>query len=209
MLQYARYGQGNARSILRPEGQGRKNPSERDSMALTIKMLKDMGIEQDSIEAIVKAHGDTVDALKAERDAALDRASIAEEKAGEAGKQEIEKLTRELAEKSAEFEEFKKSVDAEKADAEKAKLYRKLLVEQGVDARRIDSIMRVTDLSNVIVKDGEIEDADKLSEGIRDTWADFIGTVKTKTARVDTPPETDPSKPEPENLAAALHQKYD
>ena len=33
-------------------------------MALTIKMLKDLGIEQDAIEAIVKAHGDTVDALK-------------------------------------------------------------------------------------------------------------------------------------------------
>lgn len=178
-------------------------------MALTIKMLKDLGIEQDAIEAIVKAHGDTVDALKAERDAALDRASIAEEKAGEAGKQEIDKLTKELAEKSSEFENFKKSVDAEKADAEKAKLYRQLLVEQGVDARRIDSIMRVTDLSGVSVKDGEIEDADKLSEDIRDTWADFIGTVKTKTAKVDTPPATDPGKPEPTSLADALHQKYD
>ena len=178
-------------------------------MALTIKMLKDLGIEQDSIEAIVKAHGDTVDALKAERDAALDRASIAEEKAGEAGKKEIEELQGKLDAERAEFAEFKKSVDAEKADAEKAKLYRKLLIEQGVDARRIDSIMRVTDLSDVIVKDGEIEDAEKLSEGIRDTWADFIGTVKTKTASVDTPPATDPSKPEPENLAAALHQKYD
>ena len=178
-------------------------------MALTIKMLKDLGIEQDSIEAIVKAHGDTVDALKAERDAALDRASIAEEKAGEAGKKEIEELKGKLDAERAEFAEFKKSVDAEKADAEKAKLYRKLLIEQGVDARRIDSIMRVTDLSDVIVKDGSIEDADKLSEGIRDTWADFIGTVKTKTASVDTPPTTDQSKPEPENLAAALHQMYD
>lgn len=178
-------------------------------MALTIKMLKDLGIEQDAIEAIVKAHGDTVDALKAERDAALDRASIAEEKAGEAGKQEIEELREQLAQKSAEFADFKKGVDAEKADAEKAKLYRKLLVEQGVDARRIDSIMRVTDLSEVSVKDGQIEDADKLSESIRDTWADFIGTVKTKTARVDTPPATDPGKPEPTSLADALHQKYD
>lgn len=178
-------------------------------MALTIKMLKDLGIEQDAIEAIVKAHGDTVDALKAERDAALDRASIAEEKAGEAGKKEIEELREQLAQKSAEFADFKKGVDAEKADAEKAQLYRKLLAEQGVDARRIDSIVRVTDLSNVSVKDGEIEDADKLSESIRDTWADFIGTVKTKTARVDTPPATDPSDPEPANLADALHQKYD
>ena len=174
-------------------------------MALTIKMLKDLGIEQDAIEAIVKAHGDTVDALKAERDAALDRASIAEEKAGEAGKQEIEKLTRELAEKSDEFEKFKKAVDAEKADAEKAKLYRKLLIEQGVDARRIDSIMRVTDLSGISVKDGAIEDADKLSEGIRDTWADFIGTVKTKTSIVGSPPATDQSKPESEIFAVAFH----
>lgn len=178
-------------------------------MALTIKMLKDLGIEQDAIEAIVKAHGDTVDALKAERDAALDRASIAEEKAGEAGKKEIEELQGKLDAERAEFAEFKKSVDAEKADAEKAQLYRKLLAEQGVDARRIDSIMRVTDLSEVSVKDGEIEDADKLAEGIRDTWADFIGTAKKKPSSVDTPPATDPSDPEPENLAAALHQKYD
>lgn len=172
-------------------------------------MLKDLGIEQDAIEAIVKAHGDTVDALKAERDAALDRASIAEEKAGEAGKQEIQELQEKLDTERAEFAEFKKSVDAEKANAEKAQLYRKLLVEQGVDARRIDSIMRVTDLSGVNVKDGAIEDADKLSESIRDTWADFIGTVQKKPSGVDTPPATDPSKTEPANLADALHQKYD
>lgn len=145
-------------------------------------MLKDLGIEQDAIEAIVKAHGDTVDALKAERDAALDRASIAEEKAGEAGKQEIQELQQKLDDERAEFAEFKKSVDAEKANAEKAKLYRKLLVEQGVDARRIDSIMKVTDLSDVNVKDGAIEDADKLSESIRDTWADFIGSRRSLAA---------------------------
>lgn len=178
-------------------------------MALTIKMLKELGIEQDAIEEIVKAHGDTVDALKAERDAALDRASIAEEKAGEAGKKEIEELQGKLDAERAEFAEFKKSVDAEKANAEKAQLYRKLLVEQGVDARRIDSIMRVTDLSGISVNDGQIEDADKLSERIRDTWADFIGTVKTKNSSVDTPPATDKSKPEPNSLAEAMHQKYD
>lgn len=178
-------------------------------MALTIKMLRDLGIEQDAIEAIVKAHGDTVDALKAERDAALDRASIAEEKAGEAGKKEIDELQEKLDAERAEFANFKKSVDAEKANAEKAKLYRKLLVEQGVDARRIDSIMRVTDLSGVIVNNGQIEDAEKLSEGIRETWADFIGTATKKPSSVDTPPATDPGKPEPSSLAEAMHQKYD
>ena len=37
-------------------------------MALTRKMLKAMGIEEDKIEQIIEAHSETVDSLKADRD---------------------------------------------------------------------------------------------------------------------------------------------
>ena len=37
-------------------------------MALTRKMLKAMGIEEDKIDQIIEAHSETVDALKDERE---------------------------------------------------------------------------------------------------------------------------------------------
>lgn len=185
-------------------------PKEKGSyMALTIKMLKELGIEHDSIEAIVKAHGETVDGLKAERDAALDRASEAEEKAAKAGKDEADKLQKKFDDEHAAFEKFKADVKAERDTAEKAGLYRALLKKAGVDERRLDAIMRVTDLSKVNVKEGKIEGEEDLESGIKETWADFIGTASNVPAKVDTPPASDPAKPEASSLADALHQKYD
>ena len=35
-----------------------------ETMALTRKMLKEMGIQEDNIEKIIMAHSETVDALK-------------------------------------------------------------------------------------------------------------------------------------------------
>lgn len=56
----------------------------------------------------------------------------------------------------------------------RAHLYRELLEQEGVDERRIDSVMRVTDLSDVVVEDGRLKDEDGLRANIHKEWADFI-----------------------------------
>lgn len=56
----------------------------------------------------------------------------------------------------------------------RAHLYRELLEDEGVDERRVDSVMRVTDLSQVEVEDGHLKDEEGLRASIRKEWADFI-----------------------------------
>ena len=69
--------------------------------------------------------------------------------------------------------------------------------------------MRVADLSDIVVEDGAIKDADKVTEKVKGEWSDFIPTTRTKPAGVDTPPDGGgDGKAEPKSLADALRQKY-
>ena len=165
-------------------------------MSLTRKMLKAMGIEDEKIDQIIDAHTETVEALKAERDQF---------------KEEAEKLPavqRELDEKKAaaekdgkdpfkvkyeaikeEFDNFKKDIEAKQTKAKKEEAYRVLLKEVGVSDKRIDAILRVTDLDTATLNDdGKFENASELKKGIKEEWADFIVTTGAKGAETPTPP---------------------
>ena len=68
-------------------------------------------------------------------------------------------------------------------------LYRKLLNEAGIDAKRVDAVLRVADLSKVTVKDGAIEGKADLVKAVKDEWKDFIPTTKTEGVNPPNPPE--------------------
>lgn len=86
------------------------------------------------------------------------------------------------------FEDYKKQVADEKVAAEKSALYRALLRDSKVEEKRIDSIMKVTDLSKLTVKDGKLDDVEGLKEAIKTEWGGFIVAESSKGAKVDNPP---------------------
>ncbi len=161
-------------------------------MALTRAKLKAMGLEDEKIEAIIDEHSESVTALKQQRDEFKAEA----EQAGELAKQ-VEALKAasadgdENAEKLAalqkEFDGYRAEVEQAKAESEKRGLYRELLAKAGIDSKRIDTVLKVSDLSKVSVKDGAIENADELTEGIKADWADFITVTTTEGAKVAHP----------------------
>ena len=183
-------------------------------MALTRKMLKAMGIEDEKIEQIIEEHVESVDGLKAERDRYKAGADEAEglrkqleeaKKAGEGAGEYEEKYKA----KCKELDEYKAKVDGEAAEREKRGLYRELLAGAGVDPKRIDTVLKVSDLSGVTVKDGAIEGADDLTESIKSDWSDFIAVKTTKGAPVPNPPKSTGGAAAPKNLREALHQRYE
>ena len=106
-------------------------------------------------------------------------------------------------------DKYKAEIEAGKTEAAKKSAYRKLLETSGIDPKRIDAVMRVSDVSTIEVgEDGNIVDADKVAEQIKTDWSDFVISTGTVGQRVDTPPAKQQGKPEPTNLAEALHQKY-
>lgn len=181
-------------------------------MALTRKMLKAMGIEDEKIEQIIEEHVESIDGLKAERDRYKSGAEEAEglrkqlEEAKAAGEGAGEYEEKYKA-KCKELDDYKAEVAGEKAAAEKRSLYRELLKSAGVDPKRIDTVLKVSDLEGVTVKDGAIEGADKLTEGIKADWADFIATTTVKGADVAHAPKGEGGKDISE-MSTAEYMKY-
>ena len=163
-------------------------------MGFSRKMLKAMNIEEDKIEQIIDAHSETVDALKADRDAYKeDAAKLAA----------VQKELDELKAKGdygykAKYEAEKAAHDALKADiaakeTKKAKTdaYRELLKGANIDEKRIATILRAE--SPTIDKieldaDGKIKNAEQYTQSIKSDWADFIVTQSAKGTNTATPP---------------------
>ena len=180
-------------------------------MALTRKLLKSMGIEDEKIEQILDAHTETVDALKEQRDQyKADAEKLPEvqrqldelREAGDGGYEE-----KYNAEHKA-FEDYKAQVANERATAEKTALYRQLLVKNGVDEKRIDAIVRVTDMSKMAVKDGKLVGEEDLSKSIQSEWEGFISSAKTKGADVDNPPKNGGGEGGEDDLGKMTMEQY-
>lgn len=165
-------------------------------MALTRKFLAALGVEAEKIDEIIEAHTTTVDALKDERDKykkdaealpgvqkELDDLKKAAEQNGE------NPYKAQYDELKTEYDQYKTTVEAERTKAKKIEAYRKLLKDAKVSEKRIDSILKVSDIDKLeIEKDGTLKDAENLKKNIETEWADFIVTEGGKGAPTPTPP---------------------
>lgn len=172
-------------------------------MALTRRMLKAMGIEDEKIDEIITAHTETTDALKEQRDqyktdadklqAVQKELDGLKEAAGKNGgsawevKYNAMKEEKEKVEK--EYKAFKTETEAKETKAAKETAYRAMLKEIGISEKRIDAVLKVTDLEAIeLDEQGGIKDVDKAKETAAKEWSDFITTATTKGADTATPP---------------------
>lgn len=167
-------------------------------MAFTRKFLSALGIEADKVDEIINAHIEVVDGLKEERDGfkadaekladvqkKLDKANEKLAKQGEGEtvlKEDFDKLQKE-------YNDYKADVTAKETKRTKEHAVREFYKGVGVSEKRIDSVMRVTNLDDFeLDKDGKIKDAEKHTEKAKTEWADFISTTTEKGANTANPP---------------------
>ena len=170
-------------------------------MSLTRKALVAMGIDAEKIDQIIEMHTETVDAIKAEKDAAKDEARKYKADSDRLG--EVEKELSDLKAKAdqpdaykekytalkKEYETFKGEITAKETKAAKTKAYREMLQEIGVSDKRIDTVMKVADLSSIELDEaGAIKDVENLKASAKDEWSDFIVSNGKKGADTPTPP---------------------
>ena len=164
-------------------------------LALSRRTLKAMGIDEEKIDEIIALHTETVDGLKA------DIAKYKED-AENAGtlKQELDDLKAQTESVNddgweekynslkSEFEGYKAEQEAKELHTAKEAAYQELLKTAGVSEKRLAAVLRVSDIDNLELEDdGTVKDADKLMEGIKSEWADFIVSQETKGADTATP----------------------
>lgn len=165
-------------------------------MALTRKMLKAMGIEDEKIDEIVDAHAETVDALKKERNKYKDdsdKLSELQKKYDDLKKvvdsQGDDPYKAKYEKEHKEFTEYKAGVESERTKANKTKAYKELLKKAGVSEKRIDSVLKVTAIDEIELDDeGNVKDADNVVKDIQTEWAEFIEVRDQRGAGTENPP---------------------
>lgn len=165
-------------------------------MALTRKFLQALGIEAEKIDEIIDAHVEVVNSIKEERDAykadadALPgiKSELEALKANASNNKEDSYKVKYEAIKE-EFEEFKKGISEKESKAKKENAYRELLKGAGIPEKRLDAIMRVSDIASIeFDDDGNTKNAEELTKAIKNEWADFIPQTSVKGANMANPP---------------------
>lgn len=118
-----------------------------------------------------------IDALKAEKHDAEDKATSAEK-----WKTKYDAL-------KDDFDAYKKDITAKETKATRSNAYKELLKQAGISEKRLDAVLKVSDVDSLEMgEDGKFKDSEKILEGIKTEWADFITTTETKGANTSTPP---------------------
>ena len=184
-------------------------------MALTRAMLKGMGLTEEQVSAIIEEHTNVTTSLKDQ----IKQYKTDAEKLPEVQK-ELDDLKKDTSandwekkynDEHSAFEKYKTDVANKETLNNVKSAYKKLLSECKVGDKHIDSILRVTDFSDMkLAEDGSLEGADKLKEKIGSDWSGFITSTGTKpTGNPETPP-SDNGNPDSKKTgrAAELAAKY-
>lgn len=162
-------------------------------MALTRKMLKGMGLDDEKIDLIIESHTEAVDGLKNELKAA---------------KADAEKLTdvqKELDDLKAkdhdgwkdkhdklkgEFEQYKNDVQAKETRSAKEKAYRETLKDANISEKGIEKAIKYAEWDKLeLMEDGKLKDASAHVKSAREEWAEYVTTTTTSGAKTANPPE--------------------
>lgn len=162
--------------------------------SLTRKFLSSIGIEDDKQDLVIEKHNEVLTEIKDERDKYKEEAeklpameselkAIKDQVAGEDPyKEKFEALKKE-------YDDFKKEIADKELSAKKASEFKKMLIDIGIPEKRIDRIMKVSDINKLEFDDeGKIKDGDKIKDNLKAEWSDFITTTKVEGVVTANPP---------------------
>lgn len=137
------------------------------------------------LDALHKETDDLRDQLDAEKTARTQAEK--ERDAATSGKQAAEKA----------LTDYKAQQSAKDTHAAKEAKFRELLKSAGVLDKYADRVVRLSgeDIDKLELDEkGNVKDAKKHTDSLKNDWADFVGTTKTTGAQVDNPPTNTGSK---------------
>lgn len=143
----------------------------------------------DKAKAILDALHEETDALRDELDTEKNARVAAEKErdAANSGKQTAEQA----------LTDYKTQQTKKDAHAAKEAKFREQLKAAGVLEKYFDRIVRLSgeDIDKMeLDSKGNVKNADKLAESLKNDWSDYVGSTTTKGAQVDNPPANTGSK---------------
>ena len=162
-------------------------------MALTRKMLKAMGIEEEKIDQIIEAHTETVDALKADRDSYKNDASklkkVQEEldelkaKGDDGWKEKHDKL-------KGEFDKYKGDIEAKETKAKVNNAVRSYLESKSITGDNLELAMMACEsiIASAELDGDKLKDTTSLDTLVDSKFKRLVSTTTKKGAKTATPP---------------------
>lgn len=136
--------------------------------------------ERDTVKAKLEAIK-----LEADKVAGLEQ-KVADLEAEKNGENVWETKYNEL---KSEYDTYKSDIETKELVSAKEKAYKKLLLSANVSDKRIEAIMRVSNLDDIELDDkGEVKNAEKVTEAIKTEWQEFIVDTSQQGAQTATPP---------------------
>lgn len=161
-------------------------------MALTRKMLKAMGIDDEKIDQIIEAHTEVTDALKNENEGLKKKAADYD-----TVKKELDGLkanpTDDWKEKhdkvKKEFDDYKNGIESEKTLASKKNAVKSIIENAGIkDPAIVELIMLKTKYDDIELDGDKVKDAEALTNTLKTDYAAYVEKDSKGGAKVDTPP---------------------
>lgn len=184
-------------------------------MALTRKSLRAMGIEDEKIEQIVEANGESIAGLKDE----IDRYKAELEKY-QGIEKELEKLKAEVTKENpfekkynsikAEYDKYRSDVEAKETKTAKEAAVKAYLESKNIKGNNLKLAMKAAkdEISAVEIADGKIKDTAALDTLIQGDFSGLVSTETTIGATVATPPQNTGGSAKTESRAAKLAAEY-
>lgn len=184
-------------------------------MAFTRKYLASLGLENDKIDAIIEAHTEVTDALKAD---------ITKYKAEADKIPALEKQVKEAEQDKANADKYKADYEAEKAahdklksdnaaqaeTAKKTAALKKLLKDSGYHEKGLDKIVKYTDLNSLeLDENGNFKNAEKITADIEGEWGEYKGKTEKFEHIPGNPPNNGGGSNQPSRaaqIAARVHE---
>ena len=169
-------------------------------------ILSKAGVSAESmdtaIEEIIAGHNATVEALKddiAELKTSTKGYTDMKAKFDEQSK-ELEATKKKLAETDdykgkyetvkKEYDDYKSDVDGKEKKAKSDIAFKEWLKGQGYSEKGASKIVKYGGFVPEFDKDGNIKNAEKLTESVNNEWSEYKETVHTEGAKTATPPTT-------------------
>lgn len=162
-------------------------------MALTRKMLKGMGLTEEQVDSIIDAHTETVEGLKDQVEQykadAEKLTGVTKERDDLRAAQGSDEWKNKYDKEHSDFEAYKADVTKKETRAKKEGVFRKFLLENvGISDKRIEAVMRVTDLDAVELDGDKVKDAEQRAGELKTEWADFVVNTITEGTNPPNPP---------------------
>ena len=161
-------------------------------MALSRKLLKGMGLNDEQVDTIIEAHTDTVDGLKAD---------VSKYKTDAEKLSDVQKELDELKAKGddgwkekydnlkGEFDKYKTDVQEKETHNKKVEAYRAILQDANLSEKGIEKAVKYAEWDKIeLDSDGKVKGANDHIKAVREEWAEYVTTTTTTGAKTSTPP---------------------